>query len=275
MLEIIVKGHVIYVFMGVFAVIGIMSKVIVNMATKRMLRASGNMSKSSHPLMRLVKAKFEHACMVSDTVENVAVFVDKYLYEHRVLGLRVHTWQRMENMAAGICLLLGAGGAGLLWLREGMNDEVLRTGAAGAVLAIFVYLVHLTTDENYRIQAVRNYMVDYLENVCRRRYERSYQKESRMTEPAMASNQQKDVHTTDVERRPERVQEVSVLTEPATVQKEESIRIITPEPAVSDQMREIPVQASTVARQEERKEPERPQVDKDMRIRQILEEFMA
>ncbi len=27
--------------------------------------------KSNHPLMRLVRAKFEHACMISDTVENV------------------------------------------------------------------------------------------------------------------------------------------------------------------------------------------------------------
>lgn len=275
MLEIIVKGHVLYVFMGVFAVIGILSKGIVNMATKRMLRASGNMSKSNHPLMRLVKAKFEHACMVSDTVENVAVFVDKYLYEYRVLGLRLHTWQRLEKIAAGICLLLGAGGAGLLWLRSGMSDEVLRTGAFGAVLAIFVYLVHLTTDEGYRIQAVRNYMVDYLENVCRRRYERSYQKDTRAQAPDLSARQTGTVHTAEAERRPGAVPEVPVLTEQTPVQKEEPVRVIAQEPAAADEMLETAVQAKAAVRQEERKEPEKPAVDKDLRIRQILEEFMA
>ena len=35
------------------------------------------MSKSNHPLMRLIRAKFEHACMVSDKVQNV---IDIKLY---------------------------------------------------------------------------------------------------------------------------------------------------------------------------------------------------
>lgn len=275
MLEIIGKGHIFYVFIGIFAVIGILSKVIVNMATKRMLRASGNMSKSNHPLMRLVKAKFEHACMVSDTVENVTVFVDKYLYEYRVLGLRLHTWRRMEKMAAGICLLLGGAGAALLWARDGMSDQVLRTGAAGATLAIFVYLVHLTTDENYRIQAVRNYMVDYLENVCRRRYERTYPKDVRAAAPDLAARQTGAGHVPEAQRRQTPVPEVPVLTEQTPVQKEEPVRSIVQEPAVAEPVREAPVEAKAALRQEERKEPEKPAVDKDLRIRQILEEFMA
>ena len=34
-----------------------------------MVEAAGSMSKSNHPLMRLGRAKFEDACMISDTVE--------------------------------------------------------------------------------------------------------------------------------------------------------------------------------------------------------------
>ena len=81
MLEVILEGRILYVLMGIVAAVGILSKIAVNLSLKRLVWAAGNMNKSNHPLMRLVKAKFEHACMVSDTVENVGVFVDKYLKE--------------------------------------------------------------------------------------------------------------------------------------------------------------------------------------------------
>ena len=113
MLETMLDRHMIFVLMGILTAVGIMSKFIVNVSLKRLVRAAGNMNKSTHPLMRLVRAKFEHASMVSDKVENVRVFVDKYLYEYKVLGLRLHSWTRMEKAAAALCLLAGAVGAGL------------------------------------------------------------------------------------------------------------------------------------------------------------------
>lgn len=177
MLETMLDRHIIFVLMGILTAVGIMSKFIVNVALKRLVRAAGNMNKSTHPLMRLVRAKFEHASMVSDKVENVKVFVDKYLYEYKVLGLRLHSWRRMEKAAAALCLLTGAIGAGLEYSVNGMSDLVWKTGAVGGGLAAFVYLVHLLTDEKYQLEAVQNYMVDFLENVCRHRFEKSYQKE--------------------------------------------------------------------------------------------------
>lgn len=175
MLKMMLDKNIIYVLMGGAAVCGIISKLIVSVTLKRLVRAAGNMNKSTHPLMRLVRAKFEHACMVSEKVENVRVFVDKYLYEYRVLHIRLHSWRRMERAASGVCLLLGILGMGLAYGVYGMQDLVLEVGAAGAGLAIFVYLIHLTTDENFRLEAVRNYMVDYLENVCLHRYEKAKQ----------------------------------------------------------------------------------------------------
>ena len=58
-----------------------------------------------------------------------------------------------------------------------MGDAVLRMGACGAGLGILVWLFHLTTDENYCMQMAKNYMVDYLENVCLHKYEKANQKE--------------------------------------------------------------------------------------------------
>ena len=82
MLEMLLDKKLLFVLMGMLTGLGVADKCIVSMTMKRMIEAAGSMSKSNHPLMRLVRAKFEHACMISDTVENVGVFVDKYLYEY-------------------------------------------------------------------------------------------------------------------------------------------------------------------------------------------------
>ena len=155
----------------------VVDKCIVSMTMKRMIEAAGSMSKSNHPLMRLVRAKFEHACMISDTVENVGVFVDKYLYEYKVCGLRLHSLRRLEKMCSGLLIVTGLAGAGITCQVYGMGDEALRMGAAGCGLGILVWLFHLTTDENYCMEMAKNYMVDYLENVCLRKYEKMNQKE--------------------------------------------------------------------------------------------------
>ena len=177
MLETILDRHIVFVLLGILTFAGIISKCIVNVSLKRLVRAAGNMNKSNHPLMRLVRAKFEHASMISDKVENVRVFVDKYLYEYRVLGIRLHGWRRMEKISAVLCLIAGAAGAGLAYYVNGLDNMVWKIGTTGGGLAVFVCLIHLMTDERYQLEAVRNYMVDYLENVCLHKYEKSNQKE--------------------------------------------------------------------------------------------------
>lgn len=177
MLRMIVDKQIIVIALGVFTAAGILSKCMVNGVLARLVHAAGNMNKSNHPLMRLVRAKFEHACMVSEKVENVEVFVDKYLYSYKVFGIRLHSLRRLEKASALLCIAAGLLGAVITYSVYGMNDLVLQTGVIGAGLGILVYVFHLTTDENYRMQMARNYMVDYLQNVCLHRYEKARQKD--------------------------------------------------------------------------------------------------
>ncbi len=305
MREILLDKNIIYVLMGGAAACGIISKLVVSATLKRLVRAAGNMNKSTHPLMRLVRAKFEHACMISETVENVRVFVDKYLYEYRVAGIRFHTLRRLERASAGACLVLGIVGAALSYSLYGMQDDVLKLGAAGAALAILVYLVHLTTDENYRFEAVRNYMVDYLENVCLHRYEKTYQKELKVMAPEAPIpdfGKISDAAGQEVEEEPEAEKETAPTDQEMAKaphgrrssegQKntQEPVRPrpgkevpspgdspeITP-PAMPEPY-DLPDVAPPVLNMKKSQEgkKERPKdVDKDVLIRQILEEFMA
>ena len=177
MLELMLDRHVIYVLMGMSAFAGVVSKVVVGRTLRKLVAAAESMGKSNHPLMRLVRAKFEHTCMISEKVENVGVFVDKYLYEYRVGGVRLHAWRRLQMAGAGLCLILGGVGAIISYRIKGATEQMAMIGGTGVAMALIVFLVHMLTDEEYRLEAVRNYMVDYLENIYQHRYEKTYKKE--------------------------------------------------------------------------------------------------
>lgn len=203
MLEVVLDRQIMVILMGIAAAVGVISKIIAAVSLKRLVRASGNMNKSSHPLIRLVKAKFEHACMVSDRVQNVEVFVEKYLYEYRVGGLRLHTWRRLEKAGVWLCFLFGLAGAVSWYAARGMGDQVLQYAAAGAGGGILIFLFQLTSDEKYQLGAIRNYMVDYLENVCAHRYEKAQADRVKDEWRAMAPPDTNAQYASDREQRPE------------------------------------------------------------------------
>ena len=300
MLEMLLDKKLLFVLMGMLTGLGVADKCIVSMTMKRMVEAAGSMSKSNHPLMRLVRAKFEHACMISDTVENVGVFVDKYLYEYKVCGLRLHSLRRLEKMCSGLLIVTGLAGAGLTYRVYGMGDEALRMGAVGCGLGILVWLFHLTTDENYCMEMAKNYMVDYLENVCLRKYEKMNQKERTVRvniengpaeEEIQKDKIQKDEIQKDEIQRDEiqrdEVQETEAGTEetPAPVpdhsvvhmQRENRRRERTQNTA-----KNLAKASAGLAGMDESKSPEAEkqkdapeELAKDEMIRQILREFMA
>ena len=78
---------------------------------------------------------------------------------------------------AGLCLILGGVGAIISYRIKGATEQIAMIGGTGVALALIVFLVHMLTDEEYRLEAVRNYMVDYLENIYQHRYEKTYKKE--------------------------------------------------------------------------------------------------
>lgn len=305
MLEMLLDKKLLFVLMGMLTGLGVADKCIVSMTMKRMVEAAGSMSKSNHPLMRLVRAKFEHACMISDTVENVGVFVDKYLYEYKVCGLRLHSLRRLEKMCSGLLIVTGLAGAGISCQVYGMGDEALRMGAAGCGLGILVWLFHLTTDENYCMEMAKNYMVDYLENVCLRKYEKMNQKERTVrvnieNGPAEDEIQKDEIQKGEIQKdeiqkdeiqkdeiQRDEVQETEAGTEetPAPVpdhsvvhmQRENRRRERTQNTA-----KNLAKASAGLAGMDESKSPEAEkqkdapeELAKDEMIRQILREFMA
>ena len=152
MFKTMLDTQMIFYLMGVIGGIGILSKLVSEGTLRSLVKAAENMSKSSHRFMKLVRAKFEHACMVSDKVDNVGAFVEKFIHEYRAVGLRLHTWQQLERQSMRFVGILGLIGALLSYSIYGMGEQAFRYGAFGAIEMVLLFLICQATDEKYKVE---------------------------------------------------------------------------------------------------------------------------
>lgn len=186
--EVVTGTSIVYYLMILVASIGVLAKVINHFTLRSMVKSASNMQKSTHKLIKLVRSKYEHACMLHDRVENVEAFVEKYIYEYRGVLFRIHTWRQMEIQSIWFVGILGFLGASCWYLKSGLCEEVYRYAGIGAAGMMLLFVMSQLSDEQHKILRVQNYMVDYLENVCAFRHRRVRQSERERIEVIQTEN---------------------------------------------------------------------------------------
>jgi hypothetical protein len=242
------KHDMIFYVMGILLAVGVLAKMVSYFTARKLVRAASDIQKSNHRLMRLVKAKFEHATMVSDKVQNVEAFVNKYFYEYKVLGARLCGWQSFPFKMIGLIITFGLVGMAVSFSASGLGEQTFRYGAFAAIYAVVLVSIHILSDEKIKLDAAKNYMVEYLENVCVRRYEKANR---------MLQSSEDDAHSSESEMQSSE-NDVQLAEENAQ-SKEPEAEVTLPEPELQ------------FAKEETTKSRE----DQEMRIRAILEEFLA
>lgn len=265
--EVVADTNIITYLMIIVGVIGMLSKITNQVTLRRLVRAAGNMSKSTHKLMKLVRAKYEHACMVHDTVENTDAFVEKYIYEYRGFLFRIHTWRQLETQAIWFAGLLATLGASAEYLSYGFQESVFQYIAAGAAEMMLLFVIRQLSDEPYKINAAKVYMVDYLENICSCRFKKQRTAEKDAINVIAAENMSKTAPQkeepvlskaeSDSTERPGADLSINIEGEPRDAKKGEAARQVI---------------RRTV--KEKLSEEDQPTL-KEEAIRQILEEFLA
>ena len=235
--------EVIFYAMGVLVGVSLLAKLISTFTIRKMVKEAAEIQKSNHKLMKLVKAKFEHASMVSDRVQNVGAFVDKYLYEYKVCGIRLNNWRNLPKK--GLLVILGVFAICESIRKEGFVDATVEYIQWTGIFLLLLLLIQFLSGEKTQLQAARNYMVEYLENVCVHRYAKRHGvNQETSVEQSQAETVQAEIEKDDMQ--------VESVTEAA---KGEEVQKVEP---IAPQIRD---------------EYERSQ--QEMRIRAILEEFLA
>lgn len=249
--EVVTDTNIVIYLMAAAGITGILAKLVNQVTLRRMVKAAGNMSKSTHKLIKLVRAKYEHACMLHDKVENVNAFVEKYIYEYRGFLFRIHTWRQLEIQSVWFAGILAAVGAFSHYMAHGFCEQMYQYVAAGAAEMILLLLVGQLSDEAYKIEAVKNYIVDYLENSCVRKYHKVRQSEREQIDVIQPEAAKQNIK--GKEESPEL--SIRIEGEPRHAEKGEAAR--------------------QVIRRAAREQEEGEAGLKEDTIRQILEEFLA
>ena len=258
--------NVVIYLMAAVGVLGVLAKIVNQFTLRRLLKAAGNMPKSTHKLIKLVRAKYEHACMIHDSVENIDAFVEKYIYEYRGFLFRIHTWRQIELLSVWFAGILAALGASANYLSYGFTESVYQYIAGGVAEIVLLSVVSRLSDEPYKINAVKMYMIDYLENICAFRLKKQRQTEKDEIRVIASEGSPKSVFQTAPQTEEESVPELQ------TEQKKLSINIEGEPRDVGKG--EAARQAVRRTVKEKSEEEEKPALREEA-IRQILEEFLA
>lgn len=250
MLEKLFISNYSYYLMGTIFVVGVIIKVITGSRLNYLVKEGREMNKSPHPFMKLVKSKFEHAFMVNGKVDNIDVFVDKFMREYKIGGLSLHVWSKVK---VSLVLLLLAVGVLSTFLSYGVLDDSaqpIQKGATALILSAMMMVSYFAVDERYRLATVKIYMIDYLENILAKRLNKSNSKELFIVE------------------KPE---EKAILRD----QGEAVVETTSDSFTMEDQEYKASTSGVTIEQVEENEQPKEDNVPTAAMLREILQEFMA
>lgn len=265
---------VIAYLMAAAGILGILAKIVNQITLNRLVREAGNMPKSTHRLIKLVRSKYEHACMIRDSVENTDAFVEKYIFEYRGFLFRIHTWRQIEILTVWFAGILAALGASVLYFSSGFSESVYQYIAAGAAEVVLLSMVMRLTDEPYKIHALKMYMTDYLENICTVQLRRQGTRERETIDVIAAENSSRSSRAAEPDVGRRKQEKAEPQTEKRTARSVKAVR-----GGAEPEEKELPINIEGEPREREDEEKEKSpgerQPLREEAIRQILEEFLA
>lgn len=265
---------VIAYLMAAAGILGILAKIVNQITLNRLVREAGNMPKSTHRLIKLVKSKYEHACMIRDSVENTDAFVEKYIFEYRGFLFRIHTWRQIEILTVWFAGILAALGASVLYFSSGFSESVYQYIAAGAAEVVLLSMVMRLTDEPYKIHALKMYMTDYLENICTVQLRRQGTRERETIDVIAAENSSRSSRAAEPEAGRRKQEKAEPQAEKRAARSVKAVR-----GGAEPEEKELPINIEGEPREREDEEKEKSpgerQPLREEAIRQILEEFLA
>ena len=265
---------VIAYLMAAAGILGILAKIVNQITLNRLVREAGNMPKSTHRLIKLVRSKYEHACMIRDSVENTDAFVEKYIFEYRGFLFRIHTWRQIEILTVWFAGILAALGASVLYFSSGFSESVYQYIAAGTAEVVLLSMVMRLTDEPYKIHALKMYMTDYLENICTVQLRRQGTRERETIDVIAAENSSRSSRAAEPEAGRRKQEKAEPQAEKRTARSVKAVR-----GGAEPEEKELPINIEGEPREREDEEKEKSpgerQPLREEAIRQILEEFLA
>lgn len=153
----------IYIILGLGGV-GILLKLMVSCIYRRLVKAAQHMGTTNHKMLKSLRTKFETNYSMNLGVNNVDIFVDKYIYTQKFCGIYLYTWENFSGQVLLLCMLISAVGAIAGLLYECGKFDILLTLLTGAGISAVLILFENLLNISVKKCIIRTNIKDYLEN---------------------------------------------------------------------------------------------------------------
>lgn len=153
----------IYIMLGLGGV-GILTKFIVACIYRNLNRASQHMGTTNHKTIKTLRTKFENNYAMNLGVNNVDIFVDKYIYTQKFCGIYLYTWENFSGQVLLLCMIMGVISAIIGLLYDCGKKDILFTLFTGVVISAVLILYEHFINLPVKKYVIRTNIKDYLEN---------------------------------------------------------------------------------------------------------------
>lgn len=174
-------SDMLYVITGL-GVICFLGKLAVNRMYGKLLGAARQMGKTEHPLMKMLMKKFETCYQLKIGVENVEIFVDKYLNSYRMAGIHLYTWEVMGDVLFGVTLLISLLANMYIAVMGSSRTTMTHFLFVGIAVCGIILLEDIFLNLRFKRAQIMVEIRDYLENVYKPRLENEVFRSEEMEE---------------------------------------------------------------------------------------------
>lgn len=172
-ISLVEENILVYVMLGLCSV-GILVKILLSLVYMRLMKSSDQMGITKNKLMKLLRLKFETCYKLKIGVNNVDVFVDKYVYKYKICGILLYKWEGFSGQLLLLCMLTGTVGVVLGLFYECGKTAILSTFLGGIFTSALLIVFENSLNFHIKKDIIRANMKDYLENFLMSRLEREY-----------------------------------------------------------------------------------------------------
>lgn len=171
LLERLFKENIlIYTMLSIFCV-GIILKFILYIGYLRMIRASRNIEHTENKTLRNMRIKFETFHKLKIGVNNVDVFVDKQLINHKTCGLWLITWEKLSGQVDILCVIVACTSVLIGLVFETDKVWILSVLTVGFITSGLLIFSERMLNKNLKREMIRLNILDYFDNFLKPRIE--------------------------------------------------------------------------------------------------------
>ncbi|WP_343210195.1 hypothetical protein [Anaerolentibacter hominis] len=165
MVKFLENHWIIYGMLGICG-LEILLRLILSGMYTRLIRTSNKIGSTKNKLMKRFYEAGQKALKGEIHIQNVDIYVDKCLFNHKCGGFRLSTWERLCRKLTALCFLTGSAGVVLgLYYEVGPNymlSTLVTLFVSGELLIIMEILSKLPLQKEMLYVNMRDYMENAL-----------------------------------------------------------------------------------------------------------------